>query len=157
MHFRMEGPCAIKIPFPWRNIAWWTSVNTRAMRDGGMLLPFLYISPVLVGLHQSCQICLTNSDSTRPKSVLDFLSKWHLVPPDVLKFSLTISKQIKASRKSYCGFSSGWGWLMSLSPFPCRDSVWSLLDFRIKNVNFCCFLGGIFLRCYVQPFTKSGV
>ena len=36
--------------------------------------------------------------------------------------------------------------------FPYRDSVWSLLDFGMKNVNFCCFLGGIFfVRCYVNP------
>ena len=34
---------------------------------------------------------------------------------------------------------------MSLSPFPLQNSVWSLLDFGMKNVNFCCFLGGMFL------------
>ena len=37
------------------------------------------------------------------------------------------------------------GGLASLSPFPLHNSVRSLLNFGIKNVNFCCFLGGMFL------------
>ena len=52
---------------------------------------------------------------------------------------------IKARKSLYCGFSSGWG-LASLSPFPLQNSVWSLLDFGMKNVNFCCFLGDMFAK-----------
>ena len=62
---------------------------------------------------------------------------------------------IKARKSLYCGFSSGWG-LASLSPFPLQNSVWSLLDFGMINVNFLLLSRGhVFVRCYVQPFTKS--
>ena len=78
-----------------------------------------------------------SSDSARPNSVPDILSKWQLV------FWNFLGQIIKARKSLYCGFSSGWG-LASLSPFPLQNSVWSL-DFGMKNVNFCCILGGMFL------------
>ena len=64
-----------------------------------------------------------------------------------IKYKGWLPEFTSTDRCIYCGFSSGgwrWvGWGQASSPFPWKDSVWSLLDFNTKKVNFCCLLGGI--------------